>query len=610
MIQRETLNMTIDGLKQHYLDGDFSPAELIEFLWQECESEKSNPIWIHLLSPQEIKVYIDALLTKSPSDLPLYGIPFAIKDNIDLAGVATTAACPDFSYIPEKSAFVVEQLIKAGAVPLGKTNMDQFATGLVGTRSPEPWGPCKNSLNDKIISGGSSAGSAVALANALVSFSLGTDTAGSGRVPASLNNIVGLKPSRGLLSNRGVVPACKSLDCVSIFAFNTTDANAVFDVAAEFNPEDSYSRRNTYGNGRRYFNNDIADFTVGVPAEGDLEFFGNIEAKDLFDAAKTNIQGMGGTLVEIDFSPFRKAALLLYEGPWVSERFLAIKDLLHTSPESILPVIKTIVGSGESITAPEAFSALYQLQSYYQEALVELEKVACVMTPTNGTYYSIDEVLSDPIQLNSNMGYYTNFMNLLDCAGISVPTGFYKNKVGFAVTLFHQAMTDKRLLSIAGKIEDKLELHSGALDRQLPKIKSTSPFLRVPYSEVSIVVCGAHLKGLPLNWQLQERGARLVESTTTFPAYRFYALAGGPPFRPGLIRDEESGAAIDVEVWSIPTENFGSFVAEIPHPLGIGKVQLADGRWECSFICEPCGLQGATEITEIKSWPRYMALES
>ncbi|GAB1264404.1 allophanate hydrolase [Aurantivibrio infirmus] len=607
MISRKTLNMTITGLRQHYLHKDFTPAQLIEFLLEESANEQSNPVWIHLLDAEEIKPFLEALRGKSPNDLPLYGIPFAIKDNIDLVGIPTTAACPDFSYTPDDSAFVVQQLINAGAIPLGKTNMDQFATGLVGTRSPEPWGPCKNALNETIISGGSSAGSAVAVAKTWVSFSLGTDTAGSGRVPASLNNIVGLKPSRGLLSNRGVVPACKSLDCVSVFALNTHDANTVFDVAAKFDSEDPYSRRNSYANGSRYFTEHVPNFRVGVPAVSDLAFFDNEEAQSLFADAKRAIKNAGGKFIEIDFSPFKEAARLLYEGPWVSERFLAIKALLQKSPDSILPVIKTIVGKGEAITAPDTYSAFYQLQAYYQKALAEFKKVDCIVTPTNGTYYSIAEVLDDPIQLNSNMGYYTNFMNLLDCAGIAVPTGFYKNKVGFGVTLFHRAMTDKRLLSIAANIEDQLQLNSGALDRRLSSNKSTTPFVKAPYASIPVVVCGAHLEGLPLNWQLKERGATFIESTTTYPAYRFYALAGGPPFRPGLIRDEQSGAAIDVEVWSVPREEFGSFVAEIPQPLGIGKVQLADGRWESGFICEPCGLEGAKEITELKSWKHYIA---
>ncbi len=601
MIDLDKVNITIAGLRAHYQAGDFSAKELIGTLQLAWDKVDDNPVWTTRLNQEQLQHYLDKLDTLSVDDFPLYGIPFAIKDNIDLAGVPTTAACLDFTYTPSENAFVVQQLLNAGAIPLGKTNMDQFATGLVGVRSPEPWGPCKNALNPEIISGGSSSGSAVAVAKGLVSFSLGTDTAGSGRVPASLNNIVGLKPTRGLLSNRGVVPACKTLDCISIFALSADDANTVFNVAAQYDAKDSYSRANKHSNGKRYFSNNInASIKIGVPKKPQLEFFDNQEAENLFQQSLNQLEKCGAELIPIDFEPFSKAAKLLYEGPWVSERTVAIEAV---KSDSLLPVIKQIVRGGKPQSAEEVFKAQYLLADYKRQADGELAKVDMVVMPTAATYFSINEVINDPIALNSAMGYYTNFMNLLDYAAVSVPSGFYNNKVGFGVTLFKQAFADKELLSLASVLQQHCDLPLGATP--LKAIADSASSIE-PSGNINVVVCGAHLEGLPLNWQLSERGATLKASTTTSSNYRFYALAGGPPKRPGLIRDTENGAAIEVEVWRVPKENFGSFVAEIPHPLGIGKVELADGSWCSGFICEPEGIDGAEEITQFQSWKNYL----
>lgn len=587
------IDLTLVGLKNHYNNNDFTPAELVEQIFAAIEKAKQekpfNPIWIYVLTRDEIKKYLDALVGKTPEQLPLYGVPFAIKDNIDLAGAPTTAACPDFSYLPARSAFVVGLLIQAGAIPIGKTNMDQFATGLVGVRSPEPWGPCHNAYNSQYISGGSSSGSALAVAKRQVSFSLGTDTAGSGRVPASLNNIVGLKPSRGLLSTGGVVPACRSLDCVSIFARNIQDANTIFDIAARFDADDPYARKNTYGNAQRYFGSPDKPVRIGIPQASRLNFFDNTEAENLFHQALQNIAGRNVELSNIDFSPFIEAAKLLYEGPWVAERYLAVRELIDTKPESLLPVINDIISSGKNATAADAFSARYRLMELKRKAEIELEKVDAILTPTNGTIYTLKDIEREPVKHNSNLGYYTNFMNLLDCAAVALPAGFYSNGVGFGITLFHRAFSDKNLLSIA------------ALLRQ-----ETPTGFRQPYNTVPVVVCGAHMEGLPLNWQLTERGGVLKSKTRTAGCYRLFALAGGPPYRPGLKRDEKAGNYIDVEVWSVPVENMGSFVAEIPPPLGLGKVELEDGTWETGFICEPCGLETATDITETGGWRNYL----
>jgi allophanate hydrolase len=600
MIDLSKVDITVHGLSQHYRQQDFTPRELIAALLDACDNVDENPIWITRLTMEQLESYLTGLEKNTPDTLPLFGIPFAIKDNIDLAGVPTTAACPDFTSTPKDNAFVVQQLLNAGAIPLGKTNLDQFATGLVGVRSPEPWGPCKNALNPAMIAGGSSSGSAVALALGLVSFSLGTDTAGSGRVPASLNNIIGLKPSRGLLSTCGVVPACKSLDCVSIFALTAEDANSVFNVAAQYDAEDSYSRHNKHSNGPRYFGQQVSNLTIGVPQPEHLEFFGNVEAEQLFRQALDRLASVA-SLVTVDFAAFKNAAKLLYEGPWVSERKIAIEKM---DSNSLLPVIKTIIRDGDQQDAEAVFKAQYQLAQYQRAADKVLEQVDVVITPTAGSCYSIDQVLADPVALNSQLGYYTNFMNLLDYAAISVPSGFYQNGVGFGFTIFSRAYSDKLLLSLAARIQSSHPMTLGALS----KIYSpTSSNTLSPSETIDVVVCGAHLQGLPLNWQLTERGATFVQATATSANYRFYALAGGPPKRPGLIRDSNNGVAIDVEVWRVPKANFGSFVAEIPHPLGIGKVELADGSWCSGFICEPEGIVGAEEITRFGSWKAYLA---
>ena len=598
------MNLSISHLRQAYTDGSLTPEQLVEDILQACQQFEHHNIWIRSLSRDELQPYLDALAGRTPCELPLYGIPFAIKDNIDLAGIPTTAACPAFEYTPDRHAFVVQQLIDAGAIPIGKTNMDQFATGLVGTRSPEPWGACRNAFDSDYISGGSSSGSAVAVSLGLVSFSLGTDTAGSGRVPAAFNNLVGLKPSKGLLSMSGVVPACRSLDCVSIFALTAEDANAVFEQAAAYDDQDAYARHNPFHNNGRHYGSPSRPFTFAVPRADQLEFFGNPSAEALFNQSIQVLQKLGGLKHEIDFTPFLDAARLLYEGPWVAERYVAIEDLISKHPGELLPVIRTIIGGGESKTAAEAFKAEYRMQHFRQRAAKLLENVDILVTPTAGTIYTIDEVRVDPIKLNSNLGYYTNYMNLLDCAGVAVPAGFLDSGLPWGITLVSHHMEDRKLLSYANLWQQQLNLTLGNTDVAFSSGKGTD----ISFSDtIPVVVCGAHLEQLPLNWQLSERGATLSEKTHTSANYRMFALAGGPPYRPGLIRDDSTGVAIEVEVWQVPEENFGSFVAGIPAPLGIGKVELEDGRWLPGFICEAYGVIGARDISELGGWRQYMS---
>ena len=593
-----TVDMTITAIHNGYRQQAFTPAELIEALLQRCDLYADNPIWITRLSREQIQPYLQRLQGHSPDSLPLYGIPFAVKDNIDLAAIPTTAACVAFSYTPTEDAFVVAQLLQAGAIPLGKTNMDQFATGLVGVRSP--YGACQNSFNPDYIAGGSSSGSAVAVALGLVSFALGTDTAGSGRVPAAFNNIIGLKPSKGLLSTQGVVPACRSLDCVSIFALTTDDAHQVLEVAAQFDAKDAFARPNRDTNQRNYGILPSPKFRFAIPQPQQLEFFANNDAAALFTATVEQLQALGGEVECMDFTPFLQAAQLLYEGPWVAERRIATQGV---NPDALLPVIRRILASQADANAEKLFQAQYQLQAFYQQVQPVLEGFDFVLTPTAGTLYTIAEVQAEPIRLNSQLGYYTNFMNLLDCSAVAVPAGFMANGLPFGVTLFSRAFSDTRLLSLANRLQQALQLPLGATGKALPAAKTIGAGVQ---DRIEVVVCGAHLQGLPLNWQLTQRGGELVAKTTSAPCYRLYALAGGPPFRPGMVRDEANGIAIEVEIWRLPTAQFGSFVAGIPAPLGIGKVELADGHWYSGFICESYALATATDITDFGGWRAYM----
>ncbi|WP_445362091.1 allophanate hydrolase [Microbulbifer sp. ANSA003] len=448
-------DLTLDHLRNTYSQGITTPRELIASLLKQALQQANYNAWITLLTREELEPYLEALDRLRPSDLPLYGVPFAIKDNIDLAGVPTTAACPDFSYIPRESAFVVKLLIEAGAVPLGKTNLDQFATGLVGVRSP--YGEGKNSFNQEYISGGSSAGSAIATALGQVSFALGTDTAGSGRVPAALNNLIGHKPTRGLLSTTGVVPACKSLDCVSIFALNCQDAAKLLDITAKFDSADIYSRTTPSSNRLRYFqesfpNNKII-FSFGIPEQPDFQ--GNKETQTLFNQSIKKLKLLGGQAVTVDFNPFIEAAKLLYEGPWVAERWIATQGV---KPKSMLEVIRKVINSAETKTAADAFLGQYRLQALKRICDKTLENVDFIIIPTIPTAYTRQQISEQPIQRNSILGTYTNFMNLLDYSATAVPVGFLSSGISWGVTLFSQKYCDMSLLSFSNSLHQACNL--------------------------------------------------------------------------------------------------------------------------------------------------------
>lgn len=441
----ELADLKISSLQAAYQQG-LKPSALIAALLPKL-AEDAHGIWIQQLDSAWLLDYATQLDAKNPADLPLYGIPFAIKDNIDLAGVPTTAACPDFSYVPAQSATVVQKLLDAGAIPLGKTNLDQFATGLNGTRSP--YAVAKNSINPDYISGGSSSGSALAVALGLASFSLGTDTAGSGRVPAAFNNLIGVKPSCGLLSTSGVVPACRTLDSVSIFTKDTADAHKVLDVAQGFDATDAYSKKITLPAAK-------AVTRIGIPCAHQLQFFNDAEYARLFAQAVEQLKGKGFQLVEVDFEPFLNAAQLLYAGPWVAERYHVVAPLLAKQDAQVLPVIKQIVSSADKFSAEDCFKAFYQLAAYKRQAEQILATVDVMLTPTAGTIYKIDDMLMNSVQLNSNLGYYTNFMNLLDFAALAVPAGFRPDGLPFGITFFADAGQDLSLLALAQQLEPVL----------------------------------------------------------------------------------------------------------------------------------------------------------
>jgi allophanate hydrolase len=441
------MNLQISHLRHLYLTGVLKPADLVKHLDTKIGTEDIRHIWIKRLSLDEMLAYANNLEGKNMADLPLYGVPFAIKDNIDLAGIPTTAACPEFSYTPSNSATVVQKLIDAGAIPVGKTNLDQFATGLVGTRSP--YGACQNSFDQAYISGGSSAGSAVSVALGMASFSLGTDTAGSGRVPAAFNNLVGHKPTCGLLSTTGVVPACRTLDCVSIFALTAEDATLVLQSAQGFDTTDAYSRKAVVVAKPVSPNS----FTFGVPKPAQMAFFDNLETPALFKQAVQQLESMGGKAVEIDFEPFLETARLLYEGPWVAERYAAIRAFFETKPEAIFPVTKQIIGSAVKFNAADTYESQYKLKALQRKAEAVWNEIDIMVTPTAGTIYTIEQVNADPVRCNSNLGYYTNFMNLLDLSATAVPTGFQKNGLPFGVTICAPAFNDEYLLNLAGQLQ-------------------------------------------------------------------------------------------------------------------------------------------------------------
>jgi allophanate hydrolase len=588
-----TFSLDIANLATLYETHKITPEGVIDEVYSRIEARGVQPDWIALVDKEKAKDR-----ARRAKQGPLYGIPFAVKDNIDVAGMPTTCACPAFAYTPERSATVVERLEAAGAILIGKTNLDQFATGLNGTRSP--YGIPTSTFNSEYVSGGSSSGSAVVVAGGIVSFSLGTDTAGSGRVPAAFNNIVGLKPTKGLISTRGVVPACKSQDVVSIFALTVGDAARVAEVAIAFDKDDSFARP------------DSPPFTVesvgrplkvGIP-NAPLSFFEDAEYRKLYHHTIDRLAGLGVEITPFNYTPFRDTAALLYDGAWVAERLFAIDEL----PESELnPVVADIVRGGKDKSALEAFESFYRLAALRRAADAEWKRMDVMLLPTAGTTYTISDMLADPVRLNSNLGAYTNFVNLLDLAALAIPAGFREDGIPFGVTLIGPAFSDGKLATIGDAVHRALlDAKLGATDTPLA---DTPKVAVVPAKKktVQVAVVGAHLSGQPLNSQLTERDAIFRETSRTAAGYHLYALPGTTPRKPGLVYEGSGPGAIEVEIWEMDDAAFGSFVALIPAPLGIGTLALEDGRRVKGFLCESHATVDAEDITSFGGWRAWLS---
>jgi allophanate hydrolase len=569
-----------------------SLAATIEETYARIEKHNDPSLFIAIRPESEALAIADRMQSSGPEGKPLYGVPFVVKDNIDVAGLPTTAACPAFAYHPEKSAFVVEKLERAGAIVIGKSNLDQFATGLVGVRSP--YGVPRNALRADLIPGGSSSGSAAAVGAGLVPFSLGTDTAGSGRVPAAFNGIVGLKPSLGALSTSGVVPACRTLDTISIFARDVSDAFMVYQEACGFDEQDSYSRPfpspalSSFPTG----------FRLGVPRPDQRQFFDDANTSAAFSRDIQLIESLGARIVEFDFEPFAEVARALYEGPWVAERYAATKPLIESNPDALLPVTRGIIEGARKFDAVAAFEAFYRLGDQKRKTSRVWSEFDAMVVPTAPRLYTVAEVEADPVRLNSRLGTYTNFVNLLDLCAIAVPSGVRGDGLPSSVTLIAPARADSLIAGIAAAIESR----SGAPASAPPRLNSSTMDHRI-----EIAVVGAHLSGLPLNRELIELGASFSREVETTPDYRLFALPGSSPPKPGLLRiGENAGAAIKAEVWALDPAGFGAFVAKIPAPLGIGTIRLKDGDSVQGFLVEAEGVKTAEDISHFGGWRAYL----
>lgn len=591
--------LDLSSLYAAYQSG-LTPLDLVETVIARRTASNDPAIFITPTPDEDLRAAARGLMARAPepNSLPLWGVPFAVKDNIDVAGLPTTAGCPAYAYHPGTDSTVVARLKAAGAIVIGKTNLDQFATGLNGTRSPH--GAPRSVFNPDYISGGSSSGSAVAVASGLASFALGTDTAGSGRVPAAFNNLVGIKPTPGLLPNTGVVPACRSVDCVTIFAATVGDGVAIRKVAEGFDVADAFSRH------ARPISLPGTRLRIGVLEGAEREFFGDAGVERLYDQAIESVKALGATIVPFDYGPFREAAALLYEGPWVAERLAAVEGFLATNAADFDPVVRTIIEGAKGKTAVDAFNGRYKLEELRRKTDAEWQKADILLLPTAPTTYTVAEMQADPIVLNGRLGRYTNFVNLLDCAAIAVPAGFEsESHLPAGVTLVAPAFADDALAPLADALHRAAASGMG-VDRDR-HIRPQSAFVPSDDGSVPIVVVGAHLSGMPLNHQLTAPGGRLLKTCRTAQDYRLFALLGTVPPKPGLIREPGfKGPGLEVEVWLMPPDAFGLFVQNIPDPLGIGKVTLDDGSAVSGFLCEAHAVRGAEDITHIGGWRTYL----
>ncbi|MCU4376935.1 allophanate hydrolase [Acinetobacter haemolyticus] len=596
MHEIKTLGWTISEWQIAYSKNEIQLDTLKDLV---ASIDPQDNAWISIATVKQIEQQIQVLneLTKEAESLakqfPLYGVPFAVKDNIDVAGFVTTAACKALTTVAAEDAETVRLLKQAGAIVVGKTNLDQFATGLVGTRSP--YGAVANTFNSKYVSGGSSSGSASVVARGFVPFALGTDTAGSGRVPAAFNNIVGLKPTKGRFSNRGLLPACKSLDCISIFALTVVDADLVANVLEAYDPLDSYSRKHPK-NVPAHFSSKLK---FAIPEK--LNFFGDEQAEKAFQQTIQLLESLNAEITKIDFSDFEQLAAQLYQGSWVAERTAAVEDLLKANSDAFDPTVLEIIKNGEKYSAVDAYNAEYLKQDLTRKIQQKLADFDALIVPTAPTIYTIEQLQQNPIEYNAHLGTYTNFTNLADLSALALPAGFRADHLPFGITLIATAWHDAALVHFGKAWQNYLALKLGALDKTLP-LSSATP---ISQHHIRVAVVGAHLTGMPLNFQLTTRDAVHIETTKTSKNYALYALNGTVPPKPGLARQQD-GQSIIVELWDVPTARFGEFVAEIPTPLGMGNVELEDGRWVKGFICEPYGIDDAENISHFGGWRAYI----
>jgi allophanate hydrolase len=590
--------LTLPQLKAAYRRG-VSPEEIVVQIYDRIAALDDPAIFITLRERDDVLAELRDLGEFDPARA-LWGVPFAVKDNIDVAGLATTAACPAWRYVPAQDAFVVDRLRKAGAFVIGKTNLDQFATGLVGLRSP--YGAPRNALDPLIVPGGSSSGSAVAVAQGLVCFALGTDTAGSGRVPAALNNIVGLKPTLGTWSARGSVPACRSIETVSVFALTVEDARVVYGAGAAFDPEDAYSRRV----GTAVLPAAASGLRIAVPEPASLRFFGDTEQAHSFAGALQLLRDAGHVIESIDFGPFYDVSEMLYNGAWLAERYGVIEDLIEQKPGEILPITLSIIGEARARTATKTFRNFYRLKELAREVEQRLESMDLLCVPSIPRFYSLADLQADPLTPNANLGTYTNFVNLLDMCGLTVPVPTRRDGRPASVTLLGRAGEDDLLAEVSACLECAGSRSLGATGWPVLPRQGMSG---LPQGQVRLAVCGAHLSGLPLNGQLTSRGARLIGESRSAPLYRLFALAGDDVRRAGMIRTSTRQArGIALEIWAISEQQLGGLLAQIPAPLGLGRVMLESGDEVCGFVCEGVAAEGAEDITDTGGWRNWLAL--
>ncbi len=606
--------LDLSSLRAAYDAGALSPSMLVESLYDSADDAGMAAIWIHRIARAAAVEAARTLEDKrhARGTLPLYGIPFAVKDNIDVEGLPTTAGCPQFSYVAQRTAPVVARLLDAGALLLGKTNLDQFATGLVGTRSP--YGVPTNPFDARYITGGSSSGSAAAVARGLVSFALGTDTAGSGRVPAAFTHLVGLKPSHGLLSTTGVVPACRSLDCVSVFAFTCEDARDVAQVVTGFDRSDPYARIEADDYEWQY--PALAPpFHFAAAHEVDIAPYVDGETLCGYESACALLEALGGRKRTIDLAPFFEAARLLYDGAWIAERLEPREAFLAAHPGAFLPVTREILRGGHRWRGTEVFAAIHRLEELRQEVRPLFQTIEALLLPTAPIHPRIEEVAADPIGSNAKLGRYTNFVNLLDLAAVSVPAEMRSDGLPLGMSLVGPWGSDAKLLALASALHRRTARTLGATAWPMPNatdVRSASLGIgadtRPSQAHVPIAVVGAHLTGQPLNHQLTERSARFVRAARTAPRYRLFALSTTPP-KPGLVRvrEGEAGFAIEVEIWDLPEAELGAFFAHVTAPLCLGTLELESGDKIPGFLCEMHATADATDISQWGGWRSFLS---